>query len=149
MDRIVTVGTDGSVGGRRALDWAIRHALSTRATVEVVTAYRPPEVSRAAASARQDLDVHEVLEQFRDAIPRIVQRVVPGDPVDVLIEAAWNSDLLVLGSHGHGQLATTLLGSVSEACVRRGVTPVLIVPARGPVPAAAGQKTRNVPDHCL
>jgi nucleotide-binding universal stress UspA family protein len=141
MERFVTVGVDGSVGGRRALDWAIRHALATGATVDIVTAFKPEPVpynaagwgdgmdlSREFAAERQDLDLRQVLAHFRDVQPPIKQRLVAGDPVDVLIDAAWTSDLLVLGSHGSGQLAT-VLGSVSEACIRRGVTPVLVVPA--------------------
>lgn len=149
MERLITVGVDGSPGGRRALDWAIRHAQATGATVEVVTAYRPEPLSYGPTgedgmdlalefmAERQRLDLREVLARNTGARPTIAQRMVPGDPVDVLIEAAWNSDLLVLGSHGRGQLATTLLGSVSEACVRRGVTPVLIVPAHDRSAAAS------------
>jgi nucleotide-binding universal stress UspA family protein len=141
VERLITVGVDGSPGGRRALDWAIRHAQATGATVQIVTAYRPEplsysaigtdpaDLSRAFTMDRQELDLSEVMGHIPGPRPTIARQVVPGDPVDVLIEAAWKSDLLVVGSHGRGQLATTLLGSVSEACVRRGVTPVLIVPA--------------------
>lgn len=149
MERLVTVGVDGSIGGRRALDWAVRHALATGATVEIVTAYNPDPVSygtdgadghdltQAFAADRQQLDLREVLAHIPGARPTITQRMVAGDPVEVLIAAARYSDLLVLGSHGRGQLATTLLGSVSEACVRRGTTPVLIVPAHDRAAVAA------------
>jgi nucleotide-binding universal stress UspA family protein len=161
MEQLITVGIDSSPGGRRALDWAIRHAAVTGATLEIVTAYKPEPQSYAAttsatepvssqfATERQELDLREVLARFPGPRPNFIQRVLPGDPVDVLLEAAWDSDLLVLGSHGRGELATTLLGSVSEACVRRGVTPVLIVPAHDRVPATMGRKTRDVPDQRL
>ncbi|HVE25890.1 MAG TPA: universal stress protein [Sporichthya sp.] len=155
MERFVTVGVDGSSGGRRALTWAVRHALATGATVDIVTAYKPEpltytavgtdgqDLARRFAAERQDLDLREVLAHFpAGQEPAIRRRVLPGDPVDVLLEAAWTADLLVLGSHGRGQLATTLLGSVSEACVRRGVTPVLIVPAHD---RTAGQKGADSP----
>lgn len=147
MEQRITVGVDGSPGGRRALGWAFRHAATTGATVEIVTAYKPEPVSYDATGSdpmdlgrefmakRQELDLEEVLAHEPDSRPKVAQRLVPGDPVDVLLEAASNSQLLVLGSHGRGQLATTLLGSVSEACVRRGVTPVLIVPAHDRQPA--------------
>jgi nucleotide-binding universal stress UspA family protein len=149
VERFVTVGVDGSTGGRRALAWALKHARATGAIVELVTAYKPEpltysalgtdgkDLAREFAAERQNLDLCEVLAHMPDApAPAVRQRVVPGDPVDVLLEAAWSADLLVLGSHGRGQLATTLLGSVSEGCVRRGVTPVLVVPAhdRGATP---------------
>lgn len=148
MERRVTVGVDGSPGGRRALTWAIRHAVDTGAVVDIVTAYEPEplsydangtngcDLSREFGAERQALDLSEVLARVPGPRPAITQHMIPGHPVDVLIEAARDSDLLVLGSHGRGQLATTLLGSVSEACVRRGTTPVLIVPSHDRVPAA-------------
>lgn len=148
MERRITVGVDGSPGGRRALTWAIQHAAGTGATVDIVTAYEPEplsydadgtngcDLSREFAADRQQLDLSEVLARIPGPRPAIAQRMIAGHAVDVLIEAARNSDLLVLGSHGRGQLATTLLGSVSEACVRRGTTPVLIVPTHLRVPAA-------------
>lgn len=145
MERLITVGVDGSPGGRRALDWAVRHAVATRASIEVVTVYAPEppsrgdggdnlDVTRQFEAERQDLDIREVLAHHPGPPPAITRRIVPGDPVDVLIEAARDADLLVLGSHGRGELATTLLGSVSEACVRRGTTPVLVVPAHDRTP---------------
>lgn len=148
MERRITVGVDGSPGGRRALAWAIRHAVDTGAIVDIVTAYEPEplpydadgtngcDLSRDFAADRQQLDLSEVLAHIPGPRPALVQRMIPGHAVDVLIEAARDADLLVLGSHGRGQLATTLLGSVSEACVRRGTTPVLIVPTHNRVPAA-------------
>jgi nucleotide-binding universal stress UspA family protein len=44
---------------------------------------------------------------------------------------AWNADLLVVGSHGHGALAGLLLGSVSAELVDHAPCPILI--ARRPV----------------
>ena len=52
-----------------------------------------------------------------------------GSPVDeILLEVEKNSyDLVVMGAHGQGVLADTLLGSVSRRVVRRCKTPVLVV----------------------
>jgi nucleotide-binding universal stress UspA family protein len=48
----------------------------------------------------------------------------------ILKEAArWKADLIVIGSHGHGKLYDLLLGSTSEAVLRRAAGPVLIVPS--------------------
>jgi nucleotide-binding universal stress UspA family protein len=39
-------------------------------------------------------------------------------------------DLVIMGSHGHGAVYRTLLGSVSEGVLRRAGCPVLIIPSQ-------------------
>jgi nucleotide-binding universal stress UspA family protein len=56
--------------------------------------------------------------------------LVEGDARHVLIDAARDAELLVVGSHGRGQLAEAMLGSVSSFCVHHAVGPVVIVRAR-------------------
>jgi nucleotide-binding universal stress UspA family protein len=51
-----------------------------------------------------------------------------GRPADVLAAAGHNADLLVLGSHGHSRVRHTLLGSVSEECIRKAACPVVVIP---------------------
>ncbi|WP_019875278.1 universal stress protein [Sporichthya polymorpha] len=139
--RLITVGVDGSAGGRRALEWAVHLAAATGATVEVVTAWSwdgmafspgmtaGPDQERNYLAERQELDVDAVLKDLDGPAPTIAKRLVEGSPTKVLIEAARNADLLVLGSHGRSHLHNALLGSVSESCVRHGSTPVVVVPA--------------------
>jgi nucleotide-binding universal stress UspA family protein len=139
--RLITVGVDGSEGGRRALAWALNLAAATGATVEVVSAWSwdgqafkrgmtaGPDVERSYLAERQRIDIQEVLGRFDGPAPTLSRQLIQGAPAKVLIEAARSADLLVLGSHGRGHLATALLGSVGEACTRRGSTPVVIVPA--------------------
>jgi nucleotide-binding universal stress UspA family protein len=78
-----------------------------------------------------------VLAGFGGEPPTLSTKLVEGTPAQALTDAAQSSDLLVVGSHGRGYLAAKLLGSVSEACVRRGTTPVVVVPAQDRVAAAA------------
>jgi nucleotide-binding universal stress UspA family protein len=54
-----------------------------------------------------------------------------GSPLHVLMEAVETigADLVVLGSHGHGVVASLLLGSVAEGMVRKSIVPTLVVPA--------------------
>ena len=61
------------------------------------------------------------MEDQRSVRPEAIE----GHPVEVLLEAAADADLLVLGSHGAGR-AEFLIGSVSQECVQRASGPVLI-----------------------
>jgi nucleotide-binding universal stress UspA family protein len=48
--------------------------------------------------------------------------------------AAFNADLLVMGTHGRRGVQRLFLGSVAERCVRQATLPVLLIPS------AAGQE---------
>jgi nucleotide-binding universal stress UspA family protein len=41
-----------------------------------------------------------------------------------------DADLVIMGSHGHGAIYRTLLGSVSEGVLHDAACPVLIVPVK-------------------
>ncbi|MBM3162873.1 MAG: universal stress protein [Chlorobi bacterium] len=58
--------------------------------------------------------------------------IAHNNEVNAIIDAAerFGSDMIVLGSHGHGALYHLLVGSVSEGVVRKASCPVVIVPAR-------------------
>lgn len=54
-----------------------------------------------------------------------------GSPLHILEEKVkeLGADLVILGSHGHGVVASLLLGSVAEGMVRKSLVPTLVVPA--------------------
>jgi len=57
----------------------------------------------------------------------ITSAVRRGAAAEVLLDAADEADLLVVGSQGHGGFAGMLLGSVSQHCVRHARCPVAII----------------------
>lgn len=133
----VVVGFDGSPHADAALRWTLTH-LRPSARVVAVRAYpsesvtgEPLSLSPATAEtrARQELadGVAMILAEFSDR-PEVKLRVVPGDARVVLRAASETSDLLVVGSRGHGVLDRLLLGSVANALVHHPTVPTIVVP---------------------
>jgi len=75
----------------------------------------------------------EVISEVVDAgdHARVRSRVAEGHASQVLLDAAADADLLVVGSRGHGSFADALLGSVSQNCVHHARCPVLIMRGAG------------------
>jgi nucleotide-binding universal stress UspA family protein len=58
--------------------------------------------------------------------------MIQGPTVAKILQEAtkWKADFIIIGSHGHGKLYDLLLGSTSEAVVKKAVCPVLIIPSQ-------------------
>lgn len=76
--------------------------------------------------------VEEVKEKLRQLEGhahhvRVESQVMEGDPVDMILRAAKesNSDVIVMGTHGRTALARLLMGSVAELVLRKAPCPVL------------------------
>lgn len=108
--RAIVVGVDGSAHATAA------HAAAAELAGRFGAAVRP----LAVAAGELDLDA------LRREVPGV--EVASGKPVEALLDAAADADLLVVGSRGlHGLRA---LGSVSERVAHRARCSVLVV--RGP-----------------
>jgi nucleotide-binding universal stress UspA family protein len=144
---LIVAGVDGSEGGRRALEWAAIEAAERGGAVRAVIAwswngmdYGPitavtPVEEDALAAQVVTAEIEALIERRGSHLP-VTGEAIEGSPADVLTEAARNADLLVLGSHGHGRVRHTVLGSVSEACIRKATCPVVVIPAPVREPAA-------------
>jgi nucleotide-binding universal stress UspA family protein len=140
----ILVGIDGSAGGRAALTWAAHEAATRGGTVQAVTAYRRDDLTVAAGGVAADRGHAErLLAHELDGLPAylrsgmtIATEAVEGRAAQVLTAAAADADVLVLGSHGHGRLQHTVLGSVSEECIRLAICPVVVIPSPHEVPHA-------------
>lgn len=84
------------------------------------------EVKRRAADK-----LHELAKETSVGAPDSTAFITEGSPLRCIADYVEESkaDLLVLGSHGHGAIASLLLGSVAEGMVRRAKVPTLVVPA--------------------
>jgi len=141
---LIVVGVDGSDGGRRALDWAVREAEGRGGTVRAVTTWSwdglesgpatapNPAAAKERATRLLDGEIRALVERHGSPVP-VTAEVIEGSPGAALAHAGSTADLLVLGSHGHSRIRHTVLGSVSEECIRRATCPVVVLPV--PLPA--------------
>jgi nucleotide-binding universal stress UspA family protein len=158
----VVVGVNGSAGAKAALRWAIAEARLRRTRLRAIHAWMldhgagylgagyasmgggygflEAAASDYASSMRQPAE--EMLERATAEIAaeadgvEIERQAVGGVAARVLVAAAAEGGLLVVGSRGHGGFAGLLLGSVSQQCAHDARCPVVIV--HPPKPAASG-----------
>lgn len=130
----VVVGIDGSPGCRRALGFAFAEAALRDTRLRAVHAWAWPHPGGFQPADRdRERDVvralHELLDEHEERRPGVdaVAEVVHGHPVEVLREAAKGADLLVVGSHGRGQFAGMLMGSISQAMLHHAPCPLAVV----------------------
>ena len=129
----IVVGVDGSEGGRRALRWAIGEAAARGGTVQAINAWRWDAEDRPLDRNDDQVEAEKLLLHEIGSVPNrvgisVASEAVEGRPADVLTAAARDADLLVLGSHGHSRVWHTVLGSVTEECVRYANCPVVVLP---------------------
>ncbi|RSM85164.1 universal stress protein [Kibdelosporangium aridum] len=102
----IAVGTDGTAWGDAALDWALRHAATQSASVDVF-----------AAQASDDQAIARRLAAYRWLFTTVT--VSPDSPVNTLLHASNDHDTLVLGYRGrrHGPfgLGRSVLPIVTES----------------------------------
>ena len=155
MVKKILVATDGSPRSEKAADTAIMLAQSCGAELHVVSVLNTGS-PRSALDI--DLDTNEELKEYDTAraeaievdrmkpeqqfVSRITDKasgagletngfVRQGNPAEEILNAAKENacDLIVVGTHGRGPIATALMGSVATKIIQGCATPVLVVPA--------------------
>lgn len=139
-EHTIVVGVDGSEGSRLALRWALQEADYRGCTVKAVSSWHQvvfdesqlqaggPDMAREHARTVMDHELEGILTEWSTTPPPVSREVAEGRASDVLIRAAADAELLVLGSHGHSHFHHFTLGSVSEACIEHATCPVVVVP---------------------
>ncbi|MGW7587161.1 universal stress protein [Kitasatospora sp. NPDC054768] len=153
MTSTVLAGVDGSPQSAAAAHWAAAEAVRRGASLRLVHAWPwltdgvssfadaddlPEAVRRTLAEAAEDIrGLHPDLAVETDA--------VLDAPVDGLLAAAAEAELLVLGSRGRGGFTGLLLGSVSMSVAGRSTVPLVVVREEGE--ATAGEVVVGVDAH--
>jgi nucleotide-binding universal stress UspA family protein len=143
----IVVGVDGTEAGVAALRWAADQARMTGARVHAIAVVGPasmvaggPELGggfvprtivedeqlAASADAWLTAAIAALPAEARSGVDR---QAPHGDAVTVLLEAARDADLLVLGNHHRGAIAGALTGSVAQRCAHHATCPLVLVPA--------------------
>jgi nucleotide-binding universal stress UspA family protein len=144
-DGPVIVGADASAHGEHTLGVAFEEAARRRVPLIAIRAYQlpvpygvmamgtipyqPAELRRGEAESLVTA-VRPWQEKYPDVAVETL--VAEGTAAGVLVDVSGKAGLIVVGSHGHGSITGTLLGSISLQVLHHADCPVLVV---RPVPS--------------
>jgi nucleotide-binding universal stress UspA family protein len=135
---------DGSACADAARDLVASLPLPTGSAITLVTALErgpqlygapefvvvPHDAEDAEGQLLADLQqmLHDAAEPLRTADRHVDTRVIRGRPASAIVDEAVSiqPDLVVVGSRGHGPLASVVMGSVSAEVVDHAPCPVLV-----------------------
>jgi nucleotide-binding universal stress UspA family protein len=138
----IIVGVDGSGHSQRALEWAMREAAVRQVPLTVLTVneavrgyyssmavYADDPVRTEDARKLAQAETDEVVARLDEPRPASVTvKAVHGFPVEELINAGRDADMIVVGSRGAGGFTRLMMGSVADQVAQHAHCPVLIVP---------------------
>ena len=137
----IVLPIDFSDRATAAVPWARRMAAMTNAAVHCIYSVEPPQVY-SALDITAAVVLPTVEEMSETAQAKIVEfisehlggidteaKIVVGKPADAIIKYANEVDasMIVIATHGYSGLDHVLLGSTTEAIVRKASCPVLSV----------------------
>jgi nucleotide-binding universal stress UspA family protein len=146
----ILVATDGSPASLEAVEFGLE--LVAEHDAEAIFVHVVPEYDVIPTSGfgmtgalphevndydRAPLEVAAALAEERGV--RATTKLLAGDAADEIVAYADSvaADVIVVGSRGHGALASALIGSVSRAVLRESKRPVVIVRGLAHAPVAA------------
>jgi nucleotide-binding universal stress UspA family protein len=147
--QVIIVGTDGSDGALRAMDWAARLAKASDASVRVVHVLTyDRELLRdltpdTMTTWRRDLETQLKTSWVSPLLEHHVAHrcavIEDESPAVGLIRAAdrEQADLIVVGVRGRSSFTSRVLGSTSYTLTHHARRPIIVVPATWRHPAAA------------
>jgi len=144
----VIVGVDDSPPSRVAVDWAARDAARRGVPLKLVFVLQPPVVmafpdvpvppsylqwQEGQGGQLLERSLATVREAAGETPLEVTTEMVSGPAVPVLADLSTGAEMIVVGCHGRGALARTLLGSVSTGLVHHAHCPVAIIHDEDPL----------------
>lgn len=130
----IVVGYDGSESAKRALERAADLAGDADRVVVVAAAEPHARTGIETGSHLDPSEIHQRRSDLEEAQRFLSERGIDAEPVEaqgdpgaVIVEAAKDADLIVVGSRGLNPIQRILLGSVSSKVVHRAECDVLVV----------------------
>jgi nucleotide-binding universal stress UspA family protein len=145
MANKILVATDGSEYSRKAVDYGIGLAKKLGAAVVALYVVNLKSLEMYALGHHDDIGGYEsaagalksdgekaleyAVEAGKNSGVDVISRIVRGYPADEIIKTASDEvvTMIVVGNLGKTGLEHLLLGSVSEAVVKKAPCPVLVV----------------------
>jgi nucleotide-binding universal stress UspA family protein len=141
----IIVGVDGSDGSVSAAQFGIDEARLRDACLELVCVYQSPAAwlgmgEALGSTVSATISEEDLAEYARESIDEVlgklelpegvevVKTVIEGHAGAALADASRGATMLVVGSSGHSDLGSVLLGSVGMHCVHHASCPVVVVP---------------------
>lgn len=141
MFKKILVPTDASEHSRRALKKAIELAQTIHADILLLHVSYTPQaywgytvsygitVTDEQLRENGELALEATLTGIDTSQVVLNKKVEAGHPVTVILEQIKKEtiDLIIMGSHGYGAIAGSVLGSVSQRVLQRAGCPVMII----------------------
>lgn len=138
--KTIVIATDGSPSAREAVEFGLELAAEQGAKAVFVHVAPAVDVLPTGGFGMSSARPHELTEGDRGSLEEAgslaaergieaTTEMLRGDPVDEIVAHAdsIDADLIVVGSRGHGTIASALLGSVSRGVLHEARRPVLVV----------------------
>ena len=135
----ILIATDGSPSAREAVAFGLELAAEQSAEAIVVhvvhavdilptAAFGIPGALRHPLTADDRMPLEEASTLAAEEGVSARTELLTGNPVDEIVAYAdsIDADLVVVGSRGHGAVASALLGSVSQGVLHEARRPVLV-----------------------
>jgi nucleotide-binding universal stress UspA family protein len=153
LPRRMLVATDLFEAAGPTLSTARRYAELLEMQIRVVHVVEPAKFPTVVLLS---LDMKGFAERSQVEFQRLLQLELPDVPSGERVvrrgradeeiaeeAAAWNADLLVVGSHGRGWIDRLLIGSTTERLLNRLPTSLLVVPINEPATRHAARPARK------